>query len=138
MMSGGLITFVLAGLIIVLSNNQSGLAQSHSRLFSLPKTRHFKFFRYVAPEEPSNTPYERTHCVDIDNGMRVCKHISQSETFFAIEKNGSMVGKFETTTYNGGASRFEVLRGDLDGDGKAELIIANRDGVSNGIGFDYW
>src|SRR5215813_1350987 len=55
-----------------------------------------------------------------------------------LEKNGSMVGKFETTTYNGGASRFEVLRGDLDGDGKAELIIANRDGVSNGIGFDYW
>ncbi len=131
-------TFVYIVLILFLGNSPSSFAQSRSRLLLEQNTRPFQLLRYISPVEPSNTPYERAHCVDIDNGLRVCKYISHSETFFAIEKNGSTLGEFETSTYHGGTSRFEVLRSDLDGDGKTELIIANSNGMSNGIGLQYW
>lgn len=35
-------------------------------------------------------------------------------------------------------SDFEVLTGDLNNDQQSELVVANHDGTSNGMGVDYW
>ncbi len=94
--------------------------------------------KYPAPTEPATTPFERSHCAEIGNGLRVCKHISDAEIFFAIEKNGRVLGKWPASTYNGGTSMFEVLRGDIDRDKDDEIIVADCSGVTNGIGFQYW
>ncbi len=40
--------------------------------------------------------------------------------------------------YGGDTSDFEVLEADLDGDGRSEMIFANRDIVSNGLGASFW
>jgi hypothetical protein len=41
-------------------------------------------------------------------------------------------------TFLGETSDFEVLQGDLDADGQRELIVANRDYTSNGVGVNFW
>jgi hypothetical protein len=104
--------------------------------------RPFNLKRYVAPE----AVYEdnrnlRPHCVDIGRGMRVCKRLEDSATWdivFTIEHGGTVLGKWPSSTYNGGTSFFDVLRGDIDANGDEEVIVANLSGISCGMGIQYW
>ena len=131
------IIFSLIMLLPVLPGGQLANAQSRPAP-AAASGRPFNLARYPAPEEPSNTHFEPVHCAEIAGGLRVCKHITEAETFFALEKHGAVLGKWPAVTYNGGTSRFEALKGDLDGDGEDEIIVANCTGVTNGIGFQYW
>ena len=113
-------------------------AQTQPALKAVSRDRPFVLSRHQAPDEEGQIKYERTHCANLENGLRVCKYITESETFFALERNGQRLGRWPAATYNGGTSRFEVLQGDLDGDRASEIVVADCSGVTNGIGFEYW
>jgi hypothetical protein len=104
--------------------------------------RPFNLKRYVAPEAvyDDNTKL-LPQCVDIGGGMRVCKRLKDSATWdivFTIEQGGKFLGQWPSSTYNAGLSFFDVLRGDIDANGDEEIIVANRSGVSCGMGIQYW
>ena len=97
-----------------------------------------KLIKARAPEPATIPGYVRGHCVAIPNRVRVCKMFTDADDIFIVEKDGQRIGSWPTTTYFGETSSFEVLRGDLDGDRRTELIVANHDGTSNGLGVEFW
>jgi hypothetical protein len=91
-----------------------------------------------APKPATVEGYEQGHCVALRNSFRVCKVLSESDALFLIEKEGKTLGTWRANTYVGETQDFKVMRGDLDGDRKPELIVANRDSTSVGIGISVW
>ena len=91
-----------------------------------------------APEPEVLDGYNRGHCVALHHGVRVCKQLSDERDVFVVEENGKQVGVWPARTYLGETSDFEVLTADFEHDGSAEMIVANRDSTSNGMGIDYW
>lgn len=91
-----------------------------------------------APQPEVLNGYNRGHCVSVTRQLRVCKQISDERDVFVIEKDGTEVGTWPATSSMGETSDFEVLRSDFNHDGLSELILANHDGTSNGLGVDYW
>jgi hypothetical protein len=137
-MKRSVIIFLLIAVLAGLGSGQFTIARFRIAPAITESDRPFKLSRYLAPAEPPTTPFERVHCAEMGNGIRVCKHISHVVTFFAIERDDTVLGKWPASTYNGGTSWFEVLKGDIDGDRDDEIIVANCSGVTNGIGFQYW
>lgn len=97
-----------------------------------------KLTKLGEPRPATIAGYERAHCVAITKSMRVCKALSESADEFVVEKDGKRLGSWPASAEMGETGDFEVLRGDLDGDGKAELIVANHDGTSNGMAVSFW
>ena len=91
-----------------------------------------------APVAASVAGYDRGHCVALQNKIRICKLLSENKDAFLVERDGQVVGTWPGTTFLAETSDFEVLTGDLNNDRKSELIVANHDGTSNGLGVDYW
>ena len=91
-----------------------------------------------APKSATVEGYERGHCVALRNRIRVCKVLSESDALFLIEKDGKTLGTWGANTYLGETDDFKVMHGDLDEDREPELIIANRDSTSVGIGVSVW
>ena len=91
-----------------------------------------------APQPEVLNGYNRGHCASVTRQLRVCKQISDERDVFVILEDGAQVGVWPTTSSMGETSDFEVLRTDFDHDGHSELILANHDGTSNGLGVDYW
>lgn len=88
---------------------------------------------------PADVPgYHKAHCVSLAQRIRICKGLSDSENALVLEKDGTRVGTWPGSTFLGETSDFEVLQGDLDADGQRELIVANSDGTSNGMGVNFW
>ena len=90
-----------------------------------------------APKSATVEGYEKGHCVALHR-IRVCKVLSESDALFLIEKDGKTLGTWGAETYLGETEDFKVMDGDLDDDRKPELIIANRDSTSVGIGVSIW
>ena len=97
-----------------------------------------KLIKAPSPQPATFEGYVRGHCVSLPNSIRVCKLLSDREDIFLIEKDGKRLGSWPTSTYLGETSDFEVLRGDLDGDRRLELIVSNHDTTSVGMGVNYW
>ena len=91
-----------------------------------------------APVPASVTGYIRGHCVALAHSIRVCKLVSEDKDVFLIEKAGKPLGSLPGNAFLGETSDFEVLTADLDGDRRRELIVANHDTTSNGLGVEYW
>lgn len=91
-----------------------------------------------APQQEILEGYNRGHCVSLHHQVRVCKQLSDERDVFVVEKSGKQVGAWPARTFLGETSDFEVLAADFNHDGRAELIVANHDGMSNGLGIDYW
>ena len=87
-----------------------------------------------SPQPASIEGYHRGHCVTLPNRIRICKLLSDNADVFLVEKEGKTIGIWPSTAYLGTTDDFEVLRGDLDGDRQPEIIVANRDSTSNGLG----
>lgn len=70
-------------------------------------------------------------------GIRVCRSATDDGEFsFVAEGGGRLAASWRA---DGGLhTGFRVFDGDLDGDGGTELLVANLDGVSNGLGVAYW
>lgn len=91
-----------------------------------------------APQPEVLDGYNRGHCVSATRQLRVCKQLSDERDVFVIEKDGTKVGVWPARTAMGETSDFQVLRADFNHDGRGELVVANHDGTSNGMGIDYW
>jgi len=91
-----------------------------------------------SPKPATVEGYERGHCVALRNRIRVCKVLSETDALFLVEKEGKTLGTWGANTYLGETGDFSVMQGDLDGDRKPELIIANRDSTSVGIAVSVW
>jgi hypothetical protein len=91
-----------------------------------------------APKPEVLEGYNRGHCISARRWLRVCKQLSDERDVFVIEKDGKQVGTWPARTSMGETSDFEVLTSDFNHDGRSELILANHDGTSNGLGVDYW
>ena len=82
--------------------------------------------------------YERAHCISVHEGIRICKGLSDSLDTFVLEKDGTRVLTWPGIASLGETADFLVLEGDLDNDRHRELIVANHDSVSNGMGVSTW
>jgi hypothetical protein len=98
----------------------------------------FPLARYRAPDNPYVYANQRSHCAQAGKDLRICKTISGAKLAFILELKGAQIGEWPTSTDNGGDSKFEVLKGDLDGDRIEEIVIANLAGISNGMGIHTW
>jgi hypothetical protein len=91
------------------------------------------------PPQPATVEgYERGHCIALRDRIRVCKVLSESDALFVVEKEGKSIRTWRAETYIGETGDFKVMQGDLDGDKKRELIIANRDSTSAGLAVSVW
>jgi len=97
-----------------------------------------KLTKLGLPQPASVAGYHSGHCVKLGHQLRICKLLSDDKDTFLVEKEGKPFGGWPGGSYLGETSDFEVLRGDLDGDRRAELIVANRDSTSAGMGVNHW
>ena len=97
-----------------------------------------KLVKAGAPQPASGEGYHKGHCVALPNRIRICKLLSDNADVFLVEKEDRTLGAWPNTGYLGETDDFEVLRSDLDGDRQPELIVANRDVTSNGMGVSVW
>jgi hypothetical protein len=94
--------------------------------------------KHRAPVTAAIEGYDKGSCVTLPGNIRICKALSDDKDTFLVEKDGKRIGTWPGNAYLGETSDFEVLTGDLDNNRKPELIVANHDGTSNGLGVDYW
>ena len=97
-----------------------------------------KLVKADSPQPASVEGYHRGHCVVLPNRIRICKLLSDNADVFLVEKEGQTLGTWPSTAFLGETADFEVLHGDLDGDRKPELIVANHDATGNGMGVSLW
>ncbi len=98
----------------------------------------FKYFG--APLKTTVSGYFEAHAVTVEPGFRIIKgRTGNAETFgdgdFLFERNGKVEGKWSgAASIYANTEGFEVLKGDLDGNGTPELIVTELESVSNGMG----
>jgi hypothetical protein len=138
MKKAGLSLAILLLMSVTTNAERDVKPQWKSGFLSVRSDRFSKFKRFKAPELSYEPIDERNHCAQIGMGLRICKYISDAKIVFAIEIDGKRLGEWPTTLYPVGASRFEVLKGDLDGDRKDELIVANLDFCCQSMGISRW
>jgi hypothetical protein len=110
-------------------------------ILALSAQVHAQSRKLVVAESPRSATvegYEVGHCVCLRNRIRICKVLSEEGALFVIEKDGKTLGAWGANTYLGETDDFKVMHGDLEDDRKPELIIANRDSTSVGIGVSVW
>lgn len=93
---------------------------------------------YDSPDSP-NPPCPRSECVDLPGGRRVCSCISEDGDFlFRLERPGTPALVWDAGGGMVGMGRFDVVEGDLDGDGADELAVVRLADFGNGLGVTYW
>ena len=97
-----------------------------------------RLIKHGAPVATTVEGYDKGSCVALPKSIRICKLLSDDKDTFLVEKDGKHIGTWSGNAYLAETSDFQVLTGDLDNDRKPELIVANHDGTSNGLGVDYW
>src|ERR1044072_7107363 len=97
-----------------------------------------KLTKFPAPVAASVEGYEKGHCIALPKNVRICKLLADDKDTFLVQRDGKKVGTWPGNTFLAETSDFEVLTGDLDRYRKPELIVANHDGSSNGLGVEFW
>lgn len=93
-----------------------------------------------------NTPvagFGEAFCAKLPDDLSVCKAVADrnegNAAKYLVRRNEETLGEWKTEiTMYSGVKDFEVLTGDLDGDGAAEIIVPQFDGASNGLGVNYY
>lgn len=98
-------------------------------------------FKFLGdPQKTTVSGYFEAHAVTVEPGFRIIKgRTGNAETFgdgdFLFERNGKVEGKWSGAgSIYANTEGFEVLKGDLDGNGTPELIVTELESVSNGMG----
>ena len=84
---------------------------------------------------------DKMACVSLESLAKVCQGLTDevsSGAKFVVTQNGETVSQWQSDVFLGETTDYQVFRGDLDADGRDELIVANRTAVSNGLGVNYW
>lgn len=80
----------------------------------------------------------RAWCIALPDGRRVCSCVNDEAATLRLEADGRMVQQWPAELTFVGPDWFRVLHGDLDADGRAELVVAQLQAASNGLGVHYW
>ncbi len=97
--------------------------------------------RLSKPPLASRTQCAESHCVDLGQGSSVCKCIPESEenpSHLILFEGDKEVQRWRAEAYFRRTDDFEVLSGDLRGDGKPLWIVANHEMSSQGILLRFW
>jgi hypothetical protein len=81
----------------------------------------------------------RAHCVTLPGGRRVCSCTGDTTIAMRVEQGGRTIHEWPVD-YSLGASAesLRAMTGDLDGDGRLELIVSEWMDQSNGLGINYY
>lgn len=94
-----------------------------------------------SPASGTATGCIRACCTGNDEHLKICKCVTRSEhpeAVFIVESYGKRVSQWPATAFLGDLYDFEVMTGDLDADGDAEIVVANREASGNGMGIHSW
>lgn len=97
--------------------------------------------RLSKPALASHTQCAESHCIDLGQDRSVCKCIPESEenpSHLILFEGDKEVQRWRAEAYFRRTDDFEVLSGDLRGDGKPLWIVANHEMSSQGILLRFW
>ncbi|HEU0299595.1 MAG TPA: hypothetical protein VFR37_09080 [Longimicrobium sp.] len=80
----------------------------------------------------------QAYCTTTADGRRVCACRGDTTTTMRVEAEGRLVREWPASFTFVGEELFTATHGDLDGDGRAELIVGQFVTASNGIGIEYF
>lgn len=80
----------------------------------------------------------RAYCTPTPDGRRVCSCLGDTITTLRVEAEGRTVREWPVSFTSVGEEMFTAAHGDLDGDGRAELVVGQLVAVSNGLGISYF
>lgn len=107
----------------------------------LASTRSFSSrpFPYQRVAMPPKQSYQEKYCVQVNTQWTVCHHVplDSDEDYFALLKEGRLVGIWPSQIGFEGGARLEVVTADLDGDHQAELNVAHCLGI-NTVNHEIW
>lgn len=127
-------------LMSIAANGQEVAKVRWENGFHLVKSdKPFPLTRYPGVDYFDLRSDQPAHCTQAGKNLRICKVLSDTGIDFVFKQKGKRIGKWPTSVLAGsGNSIFEVLKGDLDGDQIDEIIVANLDYISNGMGIQTW
>jgi hypothetical protein len=81
----------------------------------------------------------RAYCIALPDGRRVCSCTGDTTIVTRVDEGGRTVHQWPADySMAGGAESLRAVRGDLDGDGRPELIVSEWMDMSNGLGIRYY
>lgn len=94
------------------------------------------------PAKASVPEYSEAFCSNLTGAFRVCRvrTSDDGDADFVVTKGGSILNRIAATAWANVAvtpEGFFAYRGDLDNDGRAEIVLVSLEGVSNGMGVTY-
>lgn len=98
--------------------------------------------RLPKPRQESRPGCERAGCVPLGAGAALCQCAdsggpdNRAGYSLVYERAGKLAARWPSRGFMGDVTSFEVLRGDLDSNGRNEIIVATLIGSSNGIAVD--
>lgn len=91
------------------------------------------------PRDARVTGCARSRCIALPDGRRVCTCTQDSGGSIRVEQGGRTVHEWPANySHAGGFESLRAMRGDLDGDGRPELIVREWMDQSNGLGINYY
>ncbi len=97
---------------------------------------------FSKPEETIFSGFEKAYCVKTTTGARVCscsKSPDSRDAQIIIEKNGAITQQWNTEfAPPTSLADFRVESADLTGSGQRDIVVATMNGMSNGMGVQYW
>jgi hypothetical protein len=93
--------------------------------------------RWPAPVE-KKVEDGKAACTTGPSGASVCAVLGDKEEGLFLEEGGARTPVTPELPFMGQVDGFQVVEADLDGDGKAERVLAVLNAVSNGLGVAHW
>ena len=98
-------------------------------------------FRYPTPTSTIINPQTTADCVQIDSQRKLCKRLLNQEShtaLFFIATLQENIPLYEAGAFFGETDAFLLFRSTLENNGKTQWILANREGVGNGLAPQIW
>lgn len=103
------------------------------------QTRLKAFARPAAAENVAGL--DKPACVQLDSATKICQGLAEDSAagaVFVVMRDGVAVSRWESEVFLGETADYQVFTAELDGGGSDELIVANRNSISNGMSINYW
>lgn len=96
----------------------------------------------AAPQPATRDGCAQAHCSATPDGAELCacrpSTAGESGVRFTLSRGGVEERRWTAEPMFGDSGAFRASHGDLDGDGRDELVVATLRAVSNGMAVQYW